>query len=296
MRHFLIPILLLIFVSPCRGAGLRDNVPVDSVVAVTSDSLTSIRPLRLALVGGITAGGFIAGHVFLTNLWWKGEQSRFHFNWRDDWRYALGADKVGHAVTPYIGTDIYRQAFEWTGMSHRASLWLAGGLVSAYTTYIEIRDGFSAEWGFSWGDFAANNIGIGWRVAEEYQPWMTNVRFKVSYWPSKAFRSGAYGSIVDDYESTYHWASLNVDALLPETWRVWWPDFLNVAVGHSVKGIAAYDGSGEHEFYLSVDLNAEGLPGNGAFWNWLKRTLNYYHFPAPAIRILPDVVWYGIHF
>lgn len=296
MRPFLIPILLLIFALPCRGAEPHEPVPVDSADFLSTDSIASIRPVRLAIVGGLTVAGFVVGHVLLTDLWWKGEPSRFHFNWHDDWRYALGADKVGHAVTPYIGTDIYRQGLEWTGMSRRVSLWWAGGLASAYTTYVEIRDGFSAEWGFSWGDFAANHIGIGWRVAEEYEPWLTNIRFKISYWPSRAFRSGGYGSIVDDYESTYHWGSLNVDALLPDAWRNWWPDFVNIAVGHSVKGIAAYDGSGEHELYLSLDWNTEGLPGDGTFWNWLKRTLNYYHLPAPAVRILPDVVWYGVHF
>lgn len=293
---FLIPLLLLIFALPCRGAGPNVAAPSDSAASPSADSVSTIRPLRLALVGGLAAGGFVAGHVLLTDLWWKGEPSRFHFNWRDDWRYALGADKVGHAITPYIGTDILRQALEWTGMQRNASLWWGAGAACAYTTYIEVRDGFSAEWGFSWGDFIANNLGIGWRVAEAYEPWLNNIRFKVSYWPGAAYRSGAYGSIVDDYESTYHWASLNVNALLPAAWRDLWPDFVNIAVGHSVKDIAAYDGSGHHELYLGLDWNTEGLPGDGAFWNRLKRTLNYYHLPAPTVRILPDVVWYGLRF
>ena len=280
--------------SPARlcAAGYADSTDT----AVPAGDSSSVQLPRLLLVGGVTAGGFIAGHVFLTNLWWKGEKSGFHFNWDDDWRYALGADKFGHAITPYIGTDIYRQALEWTGMGPEASVWWAGGFISLYTTYVEVRDGFSAEWGFSWGDFAANNLGVAWRVAEHYEPWLNNVRWKISYWPSQAFRDGAYSSIVDDYESTYHWASLNVDAVLPETWRPWWPDFVNLAVGHSVQGVVALDGSGKQELYIGLDWNTEGLPGDGAFWNWMKHTLNYYHLPAPTVRIAPNVVWYGVHF
>ncbi len=273
-----------------HGAGLDSTKVRDS-----SDS-TSLSVPRLALVGGISAGSFVLGHVVFTDLWWKGEQSSFHFNWQDDWNYALGADKFGHAITPYIATDLYRQAFEWTGMETQESVWWAGGVISLYTTYIEVRDGFSKEWGFSWGDFAANNIGIAWRVVEVYEPWLNNVRWKISYWPSEAFKSGAYSSIVDDYESTYHWASLNVNAILPESWEPWWPDFFNIAVGHSVQGVVALDGSGKQEIYLGLDWNTEGLPGDGAFWNWLKRTLNYYHLPAPTVRITPNVVWYGLHF
>ena len=94
---FLIPLLLLIFALPCRGAVPNVTAPSDSAAFPSADSVSSIRPLRLALVGGLAAGGFVVGHVLLTDLWWKGERSRFHFNWRDDWRYALGADKAGHA-------------------------------------------------------------------------------------------------------------------------------------------------------------------------------------------------------
>ena len=32
---------------------------------------------------------------------------------------------------------------------------------------VEVMDGFSAEWGFSWSDMAANAIGMGTFVAQE---------------------------------------------------------------------------------------------------------------------------------
>lgn len=298
---FLTFFLLLLPLRVAFGSAVRlpekgDLIRSDSVRDQSLRDTSDIIPLRLAVVGGLSVGGFIVGHIVLNNLWWKGEQSSFHFTWRDDWVYALGADKLGHFYTPYIGTDIYRQAFRWTGMSREASLHWGAGLASGYTTYVEIRDGFSAEWGFSWWDFIANNLGVGWRVAEFYEPWLENIRWKVSYDASDAFKEGAYSTIIDDYESTYHWASLNVNGFLPESWRRYWPDWINIAVGHSVKGVRAYDGSGHHELYLGLDWNTEGLPGGGSFWNRLKRFANYYHLPAPAVRIAPDVVWYGLKF
>ncbi|MGE3800870.1 MAG: DUF2279 domain-containing protein [Candidatus Kapaibacterium sp.] len=287
---------LLLFLHSASAAVLLPSGggEVDTLERSSEADTSNINPARLAIVAGLSAGGFVVGHIILNNLWWKGEQSPFHFTWRDDWVYALGADKLGHFYTPYVGTDIYRQAFEWGGMSQRGSLHWGAALASGYTTYIEVRDGFSEEWGFSLWDFIANNLGVGWRVAEYYEPWLQNIRWKVSFDPSDAYKSGAYSAIIDDYESTYHWGSLNVNEMLPQEWQRWWPDWINIAVGHSVKGVRAYDGSGNHELYLSLDWNTEGLPGDGSFWNWLKRIANYYHLPAPAVRIAPNVVWYGL--
>jgi hypothetical protein len=104
----------------------------------------------------------------------------------------------------------------------------------------------------------ANTLGVGWRVAEDYWPAMQHVRFKVSYWPSEAWRAGLYGSIVDDYESTYHWGSVDPEIFMPDSWGDIWPDWLNIALAHTVEGIVDYDGSGRHRFYLALDLDTEG--------------------------------------
>lgn len=227
----------------------------------------------------------MVGHVVLGNLWWKGEQAPFRFEWDRDWDYALGADKVGHAITPYIGVDLYRQGVEWAGFSRRDALWVAAGLAWGYTTYVEIRDGFSAEWGFSWGDMIANALGIGYRVAEEYVPELEAVTFKLSYWPSEAYEAGLYGSIVDDYESTYHWASFDPEIFLPESVDEVWPDWLNIGLAHSVEGVAAYDGSGSHRFTLALDIDTEGFGVTDPFFSTLLRILNYYHLPMPSWTI-----------
>jgi hypothetical protein len=51
-------------------------------------------------------------------------------------------------------------------------------------------------------------------------------------------------------------------------------------------------GGGYREYYLSLDLDAETIPLYGGFWQFLKNTLNYIHFPMPGIRITPDAAFF----
>jgi len=284
-------VLLFAAVGVASGARLNGNpVPLDTM---RSDTAQRIDPVRFGIVSGITVGGFVLGHGVLNNLWWKGERSSFHFEWERDWRYSLGADKLGHAWFPYLTSTFYNGVFLWCGLDTAASLWASSGLALAYQTYIEIRDGFSAEWGFSWGDMVADVLGAALPVARHYVPALRAFEFKISFAPSERFRSGSNAAIFDDYESTLHWISVDVNALLPRTAADLWPDWLNVAVGHTVVGLDEM-GAGHHEFYLSLDWNLERLPGDTDLLRFLKRLANLYHLPAPAVRLSPGVVWYGL--
>lgn len=273
---------------PIEQGAPRDSLPTENANA-------HCHPLRLALIGGLTAGGFLYGHVVLSHLWWKGEPSSFHFNWDNDWRYSLGADKLGHAFFPYLAANIYDQALLWGGLDSATSILIASSGALAYQTYIEIRDGFSKEWGFSWGDWGADLFGAALPLAQRHSALLRAIDFKMSFYPSPKFKAGMYKAIIDDYESSYHWLSIDVHDLLPEAWRSSYPAFVNVAIGHSVQNLDGL-GGGQHQFYLSLDWNLKKLPGEGWFLNLLKRNLDYYHLPAPAIRISPGVVWYGLHF
>ncbi len=266
-----------------------------SIAFAQQGDSSSINYYKLGLVSGITAAGFVYGHIFQQDLWWKGEKSSFHFEWNYDWRYALGADKFGHFFFPYLVTNIYADALEWTGIKRKKSLLYASTLAFIYQTYVEMRDGFSKRWGFSWGDFTANSLGAAYPLLQNEFPVLKNINFKISYYPSERFRNNSHKSLIDDYESTYSWVSFNVYNFLPESLQEYFPSFINIAVGHSVKRLD-FPGSSYHEIYLGLDWNLEALPGDSAFLKKLKKYLNYYHFPAPAVRITPGVVWYGLKF
>ncbi len=285
-RQIAARIVLLTTIAAMSAAGALQGAQ-DSTLARGIDGA------RLGLVSGLTAGGFVYGHILQSDLWWKGQRSSFHFDWDRDWSYALGADKLGHFFFPYLVTNLYRQAFSWAGLDSRSSLIAASTLALSYQTYVEIRDGFSAEWGFSWGDFAADVLGAAYPILQDDLPALRIASFKVSFNPSERFKAGSNASIIDDYESITHWLSLNVHGMLPDHLRDWYPPWLNLAVGHSVGGLD-FEGGGFHKIILSLDWNLEGLPGDGWLWNLLRKNLNYYHLPAPAVQILPNVVWYGL--
>ena len=164
--------------------------------------------LKFSLLTGITIGGITTGHLIQYNLWWSGERSKFHFNFHQDWVHDLGADKFGHFYFPYMLTNVYYQLFEWSGLDENKSLLYAGSFALLYQTYVEIIDGFTANLGFSWGDFTADVLGSSYPLFQEKVPVLKNINFKISFEKAASFKQHTHKVIFDDYESTYDWISI----------------------------------------------------------------------------------------
>ncbi len=250
---------------------------------------------RLGIVGTATAAAFVYGYGVQNTMWWKGEKSSFHTNWKQDWVYAMGSDKYGHFYFAHLVSNIYSQLFDWCGIGRKKSQIYGALFALGYQTFIEIRDGFSRDYGFSWGDFTANTIGASLPLLKEKWKFLRDFKFKISYYPSERFKHNSNRHILDDYESTYDWISYPLYKLLPSSVGKFVPKIFNIAIGHSVKKLDI-ESEKTHEFFIALDWNFEALPGESKFWKILKRDLNFYHFPSPAIKIYPDVIWYGLKF
>lgn len=258
------------------------------------DSINNkINYTKLSIIGGVTLSGFIYGHSLQSKIFWTGKSSSFHFNWQQDWENYLGADKFGHFYFPYVVTHLYSDLFEWSGIEREQSLIYSGSLALFYQTYVEVFDGFTKDLGFSWGDMGANILGSVYPYLQEKNPVLKNFHFKISFYPSERFKQGSNEVIFDDYESTYHWLSINIHNFLPENIKKFYPSFINLSVGHSVNNL---DFDKNHELFLGLDWNLESLPGDFWLWKIIKKYLNFYHFPAPAVKIYPNVIWYGLKF
>lgn len=269
------------------------NIQAQDTTSTNNINEKKIDKIRLYGIMGVTAGAFIYGHAFLNDLWWKGEKSSFHFNFNQDWKDNLGADKLGHFYFPYFVGNVYSTLFQWSGIEEKESYYYSAALGLFYQTYIEIKDGFSEKYGFSWGDYGANILGVSYPVLQYHYNFLRNFNFKISFYPSTRFRNNSHGAIIDDYESTYHWLSINVKNLLPSEVKKYYPAFVNLALGHSVKHL---DEKGRHELFIALDWNLETLPGDIWILKFLKKIFNYYHLPAPAVRIYPDAAWFGLKF
>lgn len=114
-----------------------------------------------------------------------------------------GADKLGHAFTGSAITagaaSLARSA--GAGQWQAATLGAATGL--AWTTAIELGDGFSPAYGASWQDQAANLAGVGFEWLRQGLPWMAErVQFRWEWLPSPLMLDGTTTDIFSDYSGS----------------------------------------------------------------------------------------------
>ena len=285
---------------PCLAlavAILLQHIELRAQEATPSDTIAAgeLDVTRFAIVAGGTAVALGIGWAVQDNLWWKGQPAPFHVNAERDYYYALNADKVGHMQFGYTVTTTYTDLFRWCNMDSTTAVWSAAGLSFAHHTFVEIRDGFSQKLGFSWGDFTANAFGAGFPILQHYIPILRPIDFQISFYPSDAYRTREFRSIIDDYTSTYYWAAFTIYDWLPSSVQEWYPPWLGVAVGLSVENLD-YQGGGNHAVYLSLDWNLSRIKGLPDWLDDVLRLLHLYHLPAPAVKVYPEVVWYGLKF
>ena len=286
----IVVVLIVSIVSPTISLSQADsaNIPQEKNIHTT----------RLALVVGGAAGIIVVSHLQNYNSWWKGTLGPFHTSTGIDDGYSLGADKLGHFLFTYYAADAMGNSLVWSGLDSSKSFFYGSLAAFVFQMYVEIEDGFHPELGFSFGDAYADFLGASLpllRLQPKYTSFFKAISPKWSASPSQRYKNHYFRSIIDDYESQYYWLSFNIRELWGESSPTFIPSFLNIALGYGVTNLDL-KGSGEREFYLSLDCDWNKLPGKGDFLSALKHALNYFHFPAPTIRLAPSVIMYGIRF
>jgi hypothetical protein len=131
--------------------------PVASVTPVVRRPLLSGRTLGLTL--GVLGTIPVVGEL----VWWKGNQrGSFHFTdegWFGRDTYAGGADKTSHFFFGYMAGRELAKAYEGFGNTPKESRLLSIGLVALGGALVELGDGFTDVYGYSWGDVASNFAG-----------------------------------------------------------------------------------------------------------------------------------------
>lgn len=253
---------------------------------------------RMPLVFGTTTALYVGAFVGLNQLWYADyPQSDFHFI--DDNAEWYGMDKLGHATTAYYIGFYMQPVFQWSGMSRKASVWTAGGLGFAFQSTIEILDGFSAEWGASYGDWIANLGGSALYVSQELLWKEQRFMLKMSYWPSEYAdkRPNLLGSnfaerLLKDYNAHTFWLTCNIWSFLPHRNESKFPRWLNVAVGYGANGmLGGFENPPEfasipryQQFYLSIDFDFTKIKTKSKFLRTLFKVISIIKIPAPAIE------------
>lgn len=280
-----------------------------------TDSLSNKSNLRkwgTALAhAGVWSGTFVA----LNKAWYEGyEKDKFHFyNDNKEW---LQMDKWGHIWTANQLSRFSAEAWKWSGMTEKQSIWLGGASGFAFQAIIEIQDAYSKEWGWSWGDMAANTIGSASFVAQQLIWKEERISFKMSYRSKKwsdpiltqrtheLFGKSTPEKLLKDYNAQTYWVSANIQSFLPEA-KV--PKWLNLAVGYGANNLLGgyhnqfelKNGSSynynhlprERVFYLSPDIDFTRIQTQK---KWLKAiffTLNMVKIPAPTLSFAQKSGW-----
>ena len=259
--------------------------------------------LRRTAVATAFVGGNAALYSYFKKAWWSGERAP-HFFFRADWDENFrDQDKFGHMTGGYHlargGDALLRSAC----MSPKKALILSAAYASAFQLQIEIWDGLYKKYGFSYADLIANTTGTALALLHETHPRTLAIKPTISYWPSPEMRNANNipGELRPslDYSGQTYWFSADVNALLPENAKAYWPSFLRISAGQGITDwINPQTGASERarrKILLSLDFDAEKLPGDNRLWKTVKHQLGYIHFPGPTLQLTPKVVGIGLY-
>jgi len=141
--------------------------PLPYAALVDAAEGAAAAPPRKPLLSGktlwLTLGVFAAIPIVGELVWWKGnEKGSFHFTnegWFGKGTYAGGADKASHFTFGYIASRELAKWYQRFGDTPWQSRALATGVTALGGALIELGDGFTEVYGYSWQDVAANFTG-----------------------------------------------------------------------------------------------------------------------------------------
>lgn len=297
-KNFVYTILIFLYTNVnCHG---------QSTEGIAADSLNR---KKLIIVAAGTGAGWAGSMTALYSAWYSQEQlSGFHFF--DDSKNWLQMDKAGHVYTAWKINELTTSMFRWTGLNRRTSLLIGSSVSFGYQATLEIFDGLSEDWGFSWSDLTANTVGVLGFAAQDLMWNEQRIIPKFSSHPTEfaAYRPSVLGSnfgerLLKDYNGQTYWLSFSPSTFFEHS-KI--PKWLCVSIGYSAherlvgsEDLSTFSKDGvtrnfdsSREWLLSLDIDFSRIPVKRT---WLRKTLNqlnYLKIPFPAV-MLRNGVFYG---
>jgi hypothetical protein len=283
--------------------------------ALVSASNDSLRTRKGAL--SISTGLFSAGTLITLQQAWYADYNtgRFHiFNDNHEW---FQMDKAGHVYSTYQSARLLMEACNWAGFNRKTRYMLGAGAGFVFMTGIEILDGYSRGWGYSWGDQLSNFIGTGMAVAQDLLWEDQRLQLKLSYAPSglAKYNPALLGrnfqeQLLKDYNGQTYWLSINPASFFTKEKSL--RTALSIAIGYSARGMlgavnnnkAALQPDGtliavqrERLCLLSLDLDLRKLPIRSRFVKSILSVVQIVKIPAPTLQFSRrGIRAYGIYF
>jgi uncharacterized protein YfiM (DUF2279 family) len=284
-------IILFLFFS----SFLFSQSPIENFLK-PSDTLNKKRLITLVISEAAIGTAALVG---LNQLWYADyPRSDFHFiNDNAEW---LQMDKLGHVFSSYQLGSYGADALKWSGASRKSQLIYGSTLGLAFLTAVEVFDGYSANWGASMGDVAANVAGTALYVSQEllWKEQRIVPKFSFHTTPYASARPNVLGGtlpeqILKDYNGQTYWLSANIRSFA-KTSKI--PKWLNIAIGYGAEGMIT--GNDElvntvflpeskrvRQFYLSLDVDLTKIETKSHFVKTILTIFNTIKIPAPTFEI-----------
>lgn len=282
ISSLLVPIVFMASIfSMARGQDKTDSASINK------------KRLNAVMIGTATAYGLSL--IALNEMWYKEQgKSGFHFfNDNGQWNQV---DKAGHAYSAYQLSRIGNQLFLWTNMDEKKSAIWGAVMSQGIMIPIEVLDGFSVEYGFSWGDIAANLLGSSLFLGQALAWKEQKIKLKYSYHQTDyaTMRPEVLGKsfnerLLKDYNGHTYWLSLDLYAL---NHHRTFPSWLNLGLGYGAQEMVYgkesdnnYHGFKSYrQFYLGIDIDLSHIKTKSKFVKSLIFVADMIKLPAPALE------------
>ena len=247
---------------------------------------------------------------------WYSEYPQTNFHFFNDNAENLQMDKVSHAFGAYMEGRLSIEMWRWAGVSNKKAVLIGGLSGLAYEGVIETLDGFSAGWGWSWGDIGANVFGttlllsqeLGWHEQRISLRYSTHINSYEEYSPALRNRADIlfgtpfFRRLLEDYNTQTYWLSFNLKSFAKNS-NI--PAWLNLDIGYGVQGIfgslrnypEANNIERFRQWYLAPDVDFTKIKTRNRFVKYLFIALNSIKFPTPSVELSQgSLKWNWIHF
>ncbi|WP_239970644.1 DUF2279 domain-containing protein [Confluentibacter citreus] len=254
------------------------------------------KPRRNAIVIG--EASVVGVSLIGLNQLWYADYPKSKFHTIDDSGEWLQMDKMGHVFSSYQMGRIGAQALHWAGVSKKDQLIYGATLGFGFLTAVEVFDGYSQEWGFSWTDVLANAVGTGFYVGQELlwdeQRIMLKFSFHQTQYASQRpdkLGDGFLEQVLKDYNGQTYWLNINLHSFFKES-NI--PKWLDLSIGYGAEGMLSglkdvdnqllTNNERYRQFYLSFDLNLNKIETKSRVLRSVLDVFNVIKMPFPAIE------------
>lgn len=288
MRFFLTHIILLC----CVTGSLFSQSKVNQFFK-PSDSLNKSRRNVVVFSEVSLATTALIG---LDQLWYA-DYPRSKFKTINDSGEWLQMDKLGHVFSSYQLGRLGANTINWTGVSRKNQIIYGSALGLGFLTAVEVMDGFSDEWGFSWTDMAANTIGTGLFVGQQLLWEEQRILLKYSFHQTRFAKQrpeklgdGLAEEFLKDYNGQTYWLSANINSFLKTDYL---PNWLNLAFGYGADGMLTGEPDDPlfinqnriRQYYLSLDIDLSRIKTKSHVLKTIFDVLNVIKLPFPALEL-----------